>query len=259
MRVFPDERQLGADAVGLFMQDWDHPIEPALQRKMEKAARAYAASYCSAPTGPSVQSCREAVEKVTIAGALLTRMKEDPRMTVRDAYAAELAYRDSDDYQGPWMPGEVSTTPFNKAVATKRECRFTLFFFFWGASSLFSRPLVFFFMVWFLLLIIIFFFFYFIFFHLWWLGKGASRTTQPSGSEKTASETTSETISVEKTGGNRKKKRMSSDVPDISGVLGADASGKQKPTPTESRGKKPRQSGTTPPPTRKGLCPDVSS
>ena len=125
MRVFPDERQLGADAVGLFMQDWHHPIEPALQRKMEKAARAYAASYCSAPTGPSVQSCREAVEKVTIAGALLTRMKEDPRMTVRDAYAAELAYRDSDDYQGPWMPGEVSTTPFNKAVATKRECRFT--------------------------------------------------------------------------------------------------------------------------------------
>ena len=145
MRVFPDERQLGADAVGLFMQDCDPPIEPALQRKMEKAARAYAASYCSAPTGPSVQSCREAVEKVTIAGALLTRMKEDPRMTVRDAYAAELAYRDSDDYQGPWMPGEVSTTPFNKAVATKRECRFTLFFFLGGRFIILPASCFFFF------------------------------------------------------------------------------------------------------------------
>ena len=52
--------------------------------------------------------------------------------------------------------------------------------------------------------------------------------TQPSGSEK---ETAAKTVSV-KTGG-RKKKRVS-DVPDISGVLGADASAKK---PTESREK----------------------
>ena len=131
-RAFPDVRQFGADALGVFLQD-SGPIEPALQKKIEKAARAYAASYCSAPSGPSVQSCREAVEKVTIAGALLTRMKNDPKMTVRDAYAAELVHRDSKDYQGPWMPGELST--FNK-VATekgpnerKRECRLIFFFY----------------------------------------------------------------------------------------------------------------------------------
>ena len=131
------------------------------------------------------------------------------------------------------------------------------FFFLWGKFIILPDSCFFFYG--FVFVISNNFLFYFYFFHLWWLGKGASRTSQPSGSEKTASETASETISVEKTGGNRKKKRMSSDVPDISGVLGADASGKQKPTPTESRGKKPRQSGTTPPPTRKGLCPDVSS
>ena len=58
-----------------------------------------------------------AVDKVALAGALLTRMKKDPEMTVRDAYAEELEHRVNGGYRAPWLPCPI---PINKVATEKR-------------------------------------------------------------------------------------------------------------------------------------------
>ena len=62
-KEFPDARQMAADALVVFLEK-SGPIDPGLKEKMEKAARAYATTYCNGPCGASIKSCREAVGKV---------------------------------------------------------------------------------------------------------------------------------------------------------------------------------------------------
>ena len=102
-KEFPDARQMAADALVVFLEK-SGPIDPALKEKMEKAARAYATTYCNAPSGASIKSCREAVGKVALARALLISMKKDPEMSVRDAYSKEMEHRGKGRWRGSQLP-----------------------------------------------------------------------------------------------------------------------------------------------------------
>ena len=93
-KEFPDARQMAADALVVFLEK-SGPIDPA---------RAYATTYCNVPSGASIKSCREAVGKVALARALLTRMKKDPEMSVRDAYSKEMEHRGKGRWRGSQLP-----------------------------------------------------------------------------------------------------------------------------------------------------------
>ena len=119
-KEFPDARQMAADALVVFLEK-SGPIDPALKEKMKKAARAYATTYCNAPSGASIKSCREAVGKVALARALLTRMKKDPEMSVRDTYSKEMEHHGKGRRRGSQLPVLIKNSATKRRAVNKRK------------------------------------------------------------------------------------------------------------------------------------------